>query len=88
MTGNERVSLFQLVDEAESRGFRAFAQVVGKRIVNIPVGLFARDDRFCPHRPVCEVTRARNAAKYAASAGAAGADAAPASNSPRNSKRS
>lgn len=38
------VGLLQRVDETERDGFAGFVQVVGNRIIDIPVGPLARDD--------------------------------------------
>ena len=63
VAGDMRVSMFQDIDEAEGCRFGSFAQVMAQCSVNIPIGLFARDELFCPHRPVCWATRARKSAK-------------------------
>ena len=58
------------------------AQVVVDAFFDVPVDLFARDDRFGAHAR-CRWTRSRRLSKYALSAGDVAADAAPPSNKPR-----
>jgi hypothetical protein len=43
------VSLLQRIDEAKRHGFPRVTQIVGKRLVHILLGLFARDDGFGLH---------------------------------------
>ena len=65
-----RVSLFQRIDEPDSRLRAAINQVIRDRVINVLVGKRPRDDRFDGHLRARSRVRCRNAAKCAASAGA------------------
>ena len=49
MAGNVAVGLLQRIDKAKRHGLICFSQIVGNGLVNIPVGLLARDDRLDLH---------------------------------------
>ena len=49
MTSDVAVGLLQRIDKAECDGFGGFSQVVGNSIIDIPVGLLARDDGLGLH---------------------------------------
>ena len=49
MATDVRISLLQGINEAERRLLSTFAEVVGNRIVNVPVGQLTRNDRLGRH---------------------------------------
>ncbi|MNY72292.1 hypothetical protein D3C86_2108090 [compost metagenome] len=62
MAADVRISLFQGVNEAERSLFSTFAEIVGNRVVNVPVGQFARNDKFGrhPRAPALAALRTRS----------------------------
>ena len=49
MPADVAVRVLQGVDEAERSGLGAFGQVVGDRVLDVPMGLLARDDGLGLH---------------------------------------
>src|SRR5574337_1498075 len=49
MASDVPVGLLQRIDEAKGHGLIGFSQIVGNGLINIPVGLLTRDDRFALH---------------------------------------
>ena len=49
MATDVRIGLLQCFNEAERSLFSAFAEVVGNRIINVPVGQLTRNDRLGRH---------------------------------------
>ena len=88
------ISSFQRIDKAQGSLLGILPNVISDGVVNVPIGLFTRDNWFRLHYfvfgpcllPVC--TRLRSRLKYAASATDVGREAAPAKRRLRNCKRS
>lgn len=60
MAGNVPVDLLQRINEAERNRFSGLIQIVGNGLlVDIPVGLFTRDDSFALHALVAGLAALR-----------------------------
>lgn len=77
MAADVATGLLPGIDEAERGVFRAFGQVTPDRLVHVPIGRLARDDRPGLQPPARRRTRSRKASKQTVPAGAPGAEPPP-----------